>query len=132
MSKIDLILGPDYVTTMSVFDEPDIAKENTTEASVMISKSEECLLRRRMLECGLADLVRECDVPIDPRGRSLTAGLFAVAHKAGADRLIIDRRPQNCTEGRLNWAELPHGTVLCRIRFAPGESLRGFWNDLSN
>ena len=40
MSKIDLILGPDYVTTMSVFDEPDIAKENTTEASVMISKLE--------------------------------------------------------------------------------------------
>ena len=34
------MLGPAYVTTMSVFDEPDNAKENTTEAPVMMSNLE--------------------------------------------------------------------------------------------
>ena len=85
-----------------------------------------------MVESGMAELVPEDDIPFDHRGRKLLAGLFAVEHKTTSDRLTIDRRPQNCTERRLCWAELPHGTMLRHLRFHPWEDIRARGFDISD
>ena len=99
---------------------------------IMISKDNEQLLRHRLLAADMAELIEESNVPCDGRGRKILSGLFAVAHKASSDRLIIDRRPANRTEGRLGWARLPHGTLLCKIRLPPDKTLRGSADDLQN
>ena len=99
---------------------------------LMIDPSQEQLLRRRLVESGMAVLLEESLVPRGPTGRKLLAGVFCVEHKRDRDRLIIDRRPQNGTEGRLNWAALPHGAMLARLRLGPDETLRGTVLDLSN
>ena len=80
------------------------------------SKTDECFLRKVLVGSEMAELVLEDEVPCGSRGRKLLAGLFAVVHKPTSDRMIVDRRPQNCTEGRLGWAQLPHGTMLCHLR----------------
>ena len=85
----------------------------------MISPENEKVFRRRLVECDMAELILENDVPVDRFGRKLLAGMFAVEHKIESDRLIIDRRPQNSTEHRLHWAHLPHGTMLCQLRLPP-------------
>ena len=61
-----------------------------------------------------------------------SAGMFAAPHKRSSDRLIFDRRPQNATERRCKWVDLPHGTLLCRIRLKPDEHVTGTGDDLKN
>ena len=68
----------------------------------MIEAGDEVYLARRMLQLGMATLVPEDQVPRRPDGRPLLAGWFAVPHKEGSDRLILDRRPQSATESRLH------------------------------
>ena len=79
----------------------------------------------------MAELVLEDEVPCGSRGRKLLAGLFAVVHKPTSDRMIVDRRPQNCTERRLGWAQLPHETMLCHLRLQPLEDIRASGFDIS-
>eukprot|EP00972_Heterocapsa_arctica_P079461 11711232-Heterocapsa_arctica.AAC.1 len=43
-----------------------------------------------------------------------------------------NRRPQNATEGRLRWAQLPRGSLLGQIRVRPTHHVRGSGDDLSN
>ncbi len=97
----------------------------------VISLEDEAALRDRLLENGMARLVDEDEIPRDSRGRKLVAGLFAVEHKVGSDRLIIDRRLQNATEGRFGWAELPHGTLLCKLVVHPDQAIRASIDDIS-
>ena len=96
------------------------------------SKTDERFLRKLLVGSGMAELVLEDAVPCDNRGRKLLAGLFAVEHKPTSDRMIVDRRPQNCTERRLGWAQLPHGTMLCHLRLQPWEDIRASGFDISN
>jgi hypothetical protein len=58
--------------------------------------------------------------------------LFCVAKDADRDRLIFDRRPENATMRRLNWAKLPSGACYLRMILKEGEVLRGSGDDLSN
>ena len=88
-------------------------------------------LRAKLFAAGMVQLVREEDIPRDPRGRLLVAGLFCVEHKESQDRLIVDRRPLNETEHRLKWTTLPHGTLFCRLRVKPSQSVRGGGDDIS-
>ena len=74
-----------------------------------VSRSDEAELRRRMLACGMAEVVPAELAQKDSRGKALAAGLFCVPHKESKDRLIIDRRAMNSIESRLSWAELLHG-----------------------
>ena len=89
-------------------------------------------LRAKLIQCGLASLIREEEVPSGNSGRKIFAGLFAVPHKAASDRLIIDRRPQNASECGLNWSTLPPGSQLTQIRLKPCQHIRGSGDDLSN
>ena len=79
----------------------------------------------------MAELVLEGEVPCESRGRKLLAGFFAVEHKPTSDRMVVDRRPQNCTERRLGWAQLSHGTMLCHFRLQPWEDMRASGFDIS-
>ena len=72
------------------------------------------------------------EAALDPEGRILRAGLFAVPHKAESDRMIVDRRAANALERRLQWCTLPHGSQLALLRLQAGEFLRGSGDDLSN
>ena len=38
--RLILMLGPDYVTTMSIFDAPSFAKENTTDKGMKHAETE--------------------------------------------------------------------------------------------
>ena len=97
-----------------------------------ITRADEVRLRASLLRSGMAEVISADRVPRDSRGRRIVAGLFTVPHKVESDRLIIDRRPQNATESRLMWSELPHGSLLGQIRLSPKSHLRGSGDDLSN
>ena len=56
---------------------------------------------------------------------------FGVPHSKLYDRLILDRRPQNSCERRLQWLSLPLGPQLCRILLSSEQTLRGSGYDLS-
>ena len=47
-----------------------------------------------------------------------------------ADRLILDRRPQNHGERRLSWLRLPFGCMFGRVILGPSKSIRGSGYDL--
>ena len=94
-----------------------------------ISRPDVTKLISLLLASGMAEVVEASAVPLDSRGRYTVAGLFAVPHKAESDR---DRRPQNATEARLRWSELPHGSLLGQIRVRPDQHIRGSGDDLSN
>ena len=52
-------------------------------------------------------------------------------HSEAADRLILDRRPQNHGERRLSWLRLPLGCMFGRVILGPSKSIRGSGYDLS-
>ena len=85
-----------------------------------------------LIERDMGILIPESEIPRDARGRLLLAGWFGVPHSEGRQRLIFDRRPQNLSEGQLDWLRLPHGSQLTRLVVAPHETIRGWGDDLSN
>ncbi|CAK0800076.1 unnamed protein product [Prorocentrum cordatum] len=96
-----------------------------------ISKDNELKLVKDLLERGMGTLVPACDVPRDKAGCPLASGWFAVEHSEKWDRLIQDRRPQNATEERLAWLQLPSGEQLKLLRLnSPSEHVRGTVYDL--
>ena len=97
-----------------------------------ISRENEHVLRLRMLECDMAEIVEAASVPMDHTGRRISAGLFSVPHKEHSDRLIIDRRAANSVEDRLKWCTLPHGSLFTQVYLGPNEMIRGSGDDLSN
>ncbi len=92
---------------------------------LMTDPEEERKLRALLISSCMAELVPEHLALLTSFGRKVLSGLFAVPHKEEADRLNFDRRPQNETERRLNWAKLPHGMLLIRLRLAPDSTARG-------
>lgn len=97
----------------------------------LLSEEHELAVNEALLEAGLCVLINEDLVPRDTRGNALSGGLFCVVHKLLTDRLINDRRPLNAVEGRLGWAKLPHGSLLCQLIVNSKEVLRGHGEDLS-
>ena len=83
---------------------------------VMIGKDKEMGFYQRLISSKMAVLVHESHVPRGPGNRKLLSGVFVVAHKADSDRLVFDRRLQNATEARLQWAKMPHGKLFCQLR----------------
>ena len=102
------------------------------KACHLVRAADEVVFARELLDRNLALLIPEELVLKDAAGKPVTAGFFAVPHKPETDRIITDRRPQNCTEDRLEWAELPQGCLLCQLILHDGESVRGSGDDISN
>ena len=99
----------------------------------LISREQERLLRKRLLDAGALRLVPLREAPRDPRtGKVITSGWFAVPHSEEWDRLITDRRPFNHGECRAKWLRLPLGSMLVRVILHRGMSLRGSGYDLSS
>ena len=91
----------------------------------MVSEIEEAKLRTCAARCLPAS-----QVPVS-EGVPLIAGFFIVTHSEWYDRLILDRRPQNSRERRLQWLSLPLGPQLCRILLSPLQTIRGSGYDHS-
>ena len=92
-----------------------------------VEPAEQKTLFSRLLACGAAVLLPSNEVAT-LRGRPLVGGMFAVpkAKKgANAQRLIIDRRPQNFTEKLLKWLQLPSAAQLQRTILEDAEVLLG-------
>ena len=85
-----------------------------------------------LLTSGMTSLVDASLVPKDAFGNDIVGGLFCVLHKALFDRLINDRRPLNAIEQKLNWIELPHGSMLTQLVVGENEVTLGWGDDLSN
>ena len=98
----------------------------------MISPENERVLVSRMLKIGMGVLVPEAQVPRRPDGRPLLAGWFAVPHKEGSDRLILDRRPQNSTERRVHSGAWPLGPQLTHLFLRPDHHIYGSACDLKS
>ena len=96
----------------------------------MISEIEEAKLRNKLLSTCAARCLPASQVPVSA-GVPLIAGFFTVPHSEWYDRLILDRRPQNSRERRLQWLSLPLGPQPCRILLSPLQTIRGSGYDLS-
>ena len=121
--------GPSSRISMLWFWRNQSGQSLCQKAVFLVSREDEQLLRGKFIEHKIAALVEEDQVPRDRRGRKVLAGLFTVPHKAVSDRVIFDRRPQNSQEEGLKWTTLPHGSLLCQLRLAPGHSVRGSGDD---
>ena len=97
-----------------------------------VPECEEDHLARRLLDSGMAVLMREDKLPCTRSGELLLGGLFCVPKNTTEDRLIYDRRKENITMRRLRWAELPSGACFARMLLKPWEYLRGSGDDLRN
>ena len=80
----------------------------------------------------MVTLIPESDLPRRQDGSLLTGGFFCVKKNDVEDRLIFDRRPENATMARLDWAKLPSAACLTRVLLGPHEFLRGSGDDLRN
>lgn len=97
-----------------------------------VSEAEEAGLVKRLLDSKMVDLVPESELPRRNDGSLLTGGFFCVKKNNDEDRLIYDRRPENATMSRLDWAKLPSAACLTRVLLDPHEYLRGSGDDLRN
>ena len=96
----------------------------------MISEQNAARPRVGLLAAHAAILWPVEDIPSNV-GEPLVAGWFQVPHSEFADRLILDRRPQNHGERRLAWLRLPLGCQLGKLVLAPSKSCRGSGYDLT-
>lgn len=96
-----------------------------------IAPDAETQLARKLIECDMACLIDESDIPAGPDGKVLVGGWFAVQHIRCRHRFIFDRRPENSTETLLNsWIDLPSGTQLIHLIVDPRYCARGPGEDL--
>ena len=87
-------------------------------------------LAEKLLLSGTCVLVSASSIPCDADGNMLLGGLFSVPKNEEWDRMIFDRRPQNSTEPRLCWAQLPSASQLQYVVLEDGEFLRGSGYDI--
>ena len=97
-----------------------------------VAENEERDVAAMLLETDMAVIIPEKLLPRRADGELLVGGLFAVAKNDSEDRLIFDRRPENATMARLDWASLPSGACYTRMLLQPDEFLRGSGDDLRN
>jgi len=134
-SRPEELLSREYAEVLENYEKIELPMSSWPAAPVgschWVSPQDEEVLRSRLLESRMVDVVEASAVP-RLHGRPLVAGLFTVAHKPASDRLIVDRRPANATERRLVWAKLPSGSQFGQVRLAPDQCLRGSGEDLQN
>ena len=80
---------------------------------------------RRMARAGLGRMV-----PQAPGRLRRAAGAFAVPKDAQRDRLIGDRRPENCREDQVGHVRLPYAPRLRRLVLPPESGLRVHLRDV--
>ena len=111
---------------------PEDQWDEVAVACHQVAENEEKNVAAKLLATGMAVLVPESKLPRREDGRLLTGGLFGVSKNSSEDRLIYDRRPENSTMPRLDWASLPSGACYTRMLLQPNEYLRGSGDDLRN
>ena len=111
---------------------PEDQWDEVAVACHQVAENEEKNVAAKLLATGMAVLVPESELPRRGDGRLLTGGLFGVSKNSSEDRLIHDRRPENSTMPRLDWASLPSGACYTRMLLQPNEYLRGSGDDLRN
>ena len=111
---------------------PEHLWEDVVVACHRVPEDEESDLAEKLLSTGMAELVKEADLPRTSEGKLLVGGLFCVGKNDSEDRLIFDRRPENSTMPRLDWEELPNGACFTRMLLGPHQYLRGSGDDLRN
>ena len=120
------------VENLHLLRRPEALWGEEVQSCHRVPVQEETPLLRRLLAAKMVELVPESDLPRRQDGRLLLGGLFAVRKNDEEDRLIFDRRPENATMDRLDWAKLPAGACFCRLLLADNEILRGSGDDLRN
>ncbi len=80
--------------------------------------------RELMLRSGMACLIPDKDIIMRGDGQLLLSGAFCV-HEGTERRLIMDMRPANGGEHRVQWAALPYGPALSRLHVPWGHCIRG-------
>ena len=120
------------VDNLQALRRPEHLWGEEVQACHRVPIEEETPLLRRLLASRMIALVPESELPRRQDGRLLLGGLFAVRKNEREDRLIFDRRPENSTMDRLDWARLPAGACFCRLLLADNEILRGSGDDLRN
>ena len=83
-----------------------------------VPPEEEAPLIRKLLQAKMVVLLPEDELPRTKDGRLLLGGLFSVKKNENEDRLIYDRRPENNTMQKLNWARLPMVLVFAGSFYA--------------
>ena len=96
-----------------------------------VADAEEADLRR-LLANDMVVLIPESDLPRNRSGGLMLRGLFCVPKNTEEDRVIFDRRPENATMGRLNWARLPSEACYTHLLLQQHQYLRGSGEDLRN
>ena len=122
----------EIVSDLSQLRMPEADWRPVRRACHQVSVDEEARLMRRLLQHNMVCLAPESELPVDNQGRLLTGGFFSVPKNSDEDRLIFDRRPENATMNRLQWAKLPSGACLCKLRLRSNQYLRGSGDDLRN
>ena len=120
------------LSDLSRLRRPEHLWREIVPACHRVPVSEEARLMAKLLANGMVSIFPESDLPKDSQGRLLTGGFFCVKKNSSEDRLIFDRRPENATMDRLDWAKLPAGACFCRVLLEPDEFLRGSGDDLRN
>ena len=111
---------------------PEVAWKEVGPACHRVAKEEETPLLRKLWKANMVSFVPEAELPRDLSGKLRLGGLFAVQKNEAEDRLIFDRRPENATMRKLDWATLPNGACFCRMLLEDNEYLRGSGDDLRN
>lgn len=122
----------EIVSDLSQLRMPETDWRRVPRACHQVSVDEEARLMRRLLQHNMVCLTPESELPVDSQGRLLTGGFFSVPKNSDEDRLIFDRRPENATMNRLQWAKLPSGACFCKLRLRSNQYLRGSGDDLRN
>ena len=110
---------------------PEFSRPPLPRACHKVPPKEEEAMMRKLLESGVAELVKSDLLPRGFGYSPLAGGLFAVKKSSTIDRLIYDRRPQNSQEQRIRWETLPSASCFNRVLLGQGEFLRGTGTDLS-
>ncbi|CAK9012989.1 unnamed protein product, partial [Durusdinium trenchii] len=126
------VLEKAVLSDLSRLRRPEHLWREIVPACHRVPVSEEARLMAKLLANGMVSIFPESDLPKDSQGRLLTGGFFCVKKNSSEDRLIFDRRPENATMDRLDWAKLPAGACFCRVLLEPDEFLRGSGDDLRN
>ena len=97
---------------------PEDLWQEVVTACHLVPASEEAKLAEKLWERGMVKFLPEDELPRDREGRLLVGGFFSVRKGPQEDRLIYDRRPENRTMPRLDWAKLHSRACFCRMLLA--------------
>ncbi|CAE7910725.1 unnamed protein product, partial [Symbiodinium necroappetens] len=96
----------EVVASLEKLRRPEHLWDGVTKSFHNVPEREEADVAERLLATQMAVLVPEAELPRDSQGCLLTGGLFSVPKNSEEDRLIYDRRPENGTMPKLDWARV--------------------------